>query len=73
MLNLVNELNELQTYKLISTELNLIAYALIMEGFGLKYLITHDPDFTYTDNGSPENPALFFFVTVVVIFGCGMT
>lgn len=62
----------MQTYKLISTELNLILYALIMEGFGVKYLDTHDPDFVTTNYNSPSNPALFFFVTVCVIYLCGV-
>ena len=69
---LVNELNELQTTKLINTELNFFLYGLLMEGVGLKYWITHDPDLNLSDNNSPENYVLFYFVTVSVIFGCGV-
>ena len=42
---LINELNELQTYKLITQEFTLILFALIMEGFGLKYWTQHSPSF----------------------------
>ena len=41
---LMNELNELQLYKMISIEFTLIIYALVMEGVGVKYFATHDPD-----------------------------
>jgi hypothetical protein len=41
---LLNELSELQSYKLISTELNLFLYALIMEGFGFSNLSSMDPE-----------------------------
>ena len=42
---LLNEFNELQTYKIISIEFTLIAYAFFMEGIGWRYLSTHNPDF----------------------------
>ena len=38
---LLNEFNELQTYKLISTEFTLIVYAFFMEGLGWRYLSTY--------------------------------
>ena len=69
---LVNELNELQTAKLISTESNFLIYGLLMEGFGLKYLATQDPDFVFTDKNSAENYVLFFFVTVCVFYASGI-
>jgi len=69
---LVNELNELQGYRLISMEFTLFAYAILMEGFGLKYWITHDPDLNLTENNSPRNFTLFFFVTTLVIYGVGV-
>lgn len=40
---LMNELNELQIYKIINIEFTLIVYALIMEGVGVRYFSTHDP------------------------------
>jgi len=43
-LHLLNELNHLQTYKLIGTEFTLIVYGIVMEGFGLKYWINYTPD-----------------------------
>jgi hypothetical protein len=45
---LLNELSELQTYKLISTELNLFLYALIMEGFGLRNFASNDPELEFS-------------------------
>lgn len=68
----MNELNELQTYRLISSEVTLIMYGLFMEGFGLKYWDSHDPDFNTTQTNSPRNFALFFFVTTIVIYGVGL-
>ena len=69
---MLNELNELQTYRLISSEFTLIAYGLLMEGFGLKYWDAYDPDFDVTSTNSPRNFALFFFVTTIVIYGIGV-
>ena len=69
---LVNELNELQGYRLISMEITLFAYAVLMEGFGVKYWITHDPDLNLENTHSPQNFALFFFVTAIVIYGVGV-
>jgi meckelin len=69
---LINEFNELQLYRTINAEITLIAYAVIMEGFGLTYWVTHDPDLTTEDTDSPRNFVLFFFVTAIVIYGVGM-
>lgn len=69
---LCNELNELQSYRLISSEFTLIMYGLLMEGFGLKYFDSYDPDFDRFATNSPRNFALFFFVTAVVIYGLGI-
>ena len=69
---LCNELNELQAYRLISSEFTLIMYALLMEGFGFKYMDSYDPDFDLNATNSPRNFALFFFVTTIVIYGLGI-
>jgi len=69
---LLNELSELQSYKLISTELNLILFALIMEGFGFSNLASNDPELELSENKSPQNYTMFFFVTVCVTFGTGL-
>lgn len=69
---LVNEFNELQTYRLIRTDVTLILYALFMEGFGFKHWITHDPDLNLFNTDSPKNYTLFFFVTTLLIFAIGI-
>jgi hypothetical protein len=40
---LLNEINEMQLYKIISIEFTLVIYALIMEGVGVKYFATYSP------------------------------
>jgi len=42
-----------------------------MEGFGWRYLSTHDPHLTTEHNNSPENYALKFFITAIVIYVIG--
>lgn len=69
---LLNELNELQCVKLISTNFTLLAYATLMEGFGLKYWTSHSPDLDFEDINSPLNYTLHFFVTTLVIYGVGI-
>lgn len=68
---LLNELNELQTYKLISTDLTLLIYALLMEGFGMKYWCSYSPFLEVRDYSTPTNYVLFFFVTTIIIFVVG--
>ena len=68
---LLNELNELQTYKLISTDFTLLMYALLMEGFGMKYWCSYSPTLEVHDYSSPQNYVLFFFVTTIIIFVVG--
>lgn len=69
---LMNELNELQTYRIISCELTLLVYALIMEGIGVTNWVNHDPNLTIHKEASPRNFALVFFVTTLVIYGIGV-
>lgn len=65
---MINELNELQTYKLIRTDLTLIVYAIVMEGFGVKYWATYDAQLISNNSDSPSNYTLFFFVTTCLIY-----
>ena len=69
---LLNELNELQSTKLISTNFTLIAYAVLMEGFGFKYWTSHSPDLELENLNSPLNYTLHFFVTTLIIYGVGI-
>ena len=69
---LVNELAELQTYRLIRTDFTLFVYILLMEGVGLRYWTTHDPDLKIHDTNSPKNYTLYFFVTTLIIYAAGI-
>jgi hypothetical protein len=70
---LLNEFNELQTYKIISSEFNLIAYAFFMEGLGWRYVSTFNPDYeTKPVEGSRENYVVCFFVTAIVMYVIGI-
>jgi hypothetical protein len=69
---LLNKFNELQTTKIIRTDFTLILYALVMEGFGLKYWTSYSPNLVTFDNGSPLNYILFFFVTTLLIYVIGL-
>lgn len=65
---LLNELNELQTYKLIQTDFTLIVYGIVMEGFGIKYYISYSADLVTVPTNTPNNYVLFFFVTACLIY-----
>jgi meckelin len=65
---LLNELNELQTYKLIQTDFTLIVYGIVMEGFGIKYWTSYAPDLVTVATNSPNNYTLFFFVTACLVY-----
>lgn len=69
---LLNELNELQTYRIINTELTLIAYAFFMEGIGWRWISTHNPNLESKEHSSPENYVLGFFVTTMVMYAIGI-
>jgi meckelin len=43
-----------------------------MEGFGLKYWTSYSPDLIRTNEKSPLNYALFFFVTTFLIYVIGV-
>jgi len=65
---LVNELNELQSYKIISTNVTLFLYGLFMEGFGLRYWTNFDPELMTTRNNAEESWVIFFFVSTLVMY-----
>lgn len=69
---LLNELNELQSYKLINTDATLILYAVLMEGFGMTYWTSYSPNLEFSDYGSPVSYTLFFFVTTAIIYAIGV-
>jgi meckelin len=71
-LYLINEFNELQTYRVIGCELTLVIYALIMEGIGVTNWINANPDLTIQKQDSPRNYALFMFVTTLIVYGLGV-
>lgn len=57
---------------MISTSVTLFAYALLMEGIGMKYWVSYDPDLNLENINSPTSYTLFFFVTTIVIYGLGI-
>lgn len=42
-----------------------------MEGLGWKYLATHDPKLSTSENNSPMNYPLSFFITAFIIYIIG--
>lgn len=68
----MNELNELQCNKIISTNFTLLAYAVLMEGFGFRYWTSHSPDLEFQSANSPLNYVLHFFVTALIIYAIGI-
>ena len=65
---LVNELNEISNYKLINTNVSLLLYALFMEGVGLRWWTSEDPNLRNSKNNAEENWVVFFFVSTLVIY-----
>jgi meckelin len=68
---LCNELNELQNFKIISTNFTLILYAALMDGFGFVWWTNYSPSLDRVQNDSPQNYPLFFFVTTLLIYLIG--
>jgi len=68
---IVNELNELQSQKHISSELILILFLVVAEGFGYKNWSAMEPNLTTLKSDSPESHPLNFFVITCIIFGIG--
>ena len=65
---LTNELNELQTYKIINGNFTLLVYAVLMEGFGFKYWTSSSPKVEFVNHQSPLNFSLFFFETTFIFY-----
>lgn len=65
---LVNELNEIGNYRLINSNISLFIYALVMEGFGLRYWTNEDPNLDQVATNSTENWVIFFFVSTTVMY-----
>ena len=69
---LVNELNELQGYRIINSNITLFLYGLFMEGFGLRYWTNYDPELVTSPKNSGENWVIFFFVSTLVMYTIAM-
>ena len=48
-----------------------MCFLLFAEGFGYRWLCLNEPSLNTEFSDSPENPALKFFVTAMIIFGIG--
>ena len=64
----MNELNEIQNYRLISANTSLFCYALVMQGFGIRYWTANDPLLQTEKTNSEENWVIFFFVSTLVLY-----
>lgn len=71
-LYIANEFNELQGTKHITTEMILLLFLVIVEGFGLKYLALMEANPSRVPSDSPMSFPLSFFVIVTVIFVLGV-
>jgi len=71
-LYIVNEFNELQGSKHINSEIILLLFLVVVEGFGYKNWALMNSDLNSEPSDSPENYAFQFFVTVSIIFGIGV-
>ena len=65
---LINELNEIGRYRLISSNFTLFIYALLMEGIGMRYWTNEDPNLAVIKTNSKENWVIFFFVSTLIIY-----
>lgn len=64
---IVNEFNELQLSQTISSEMLMLLFLVITEGFGYKYFANMEADLTKERTNSPENYLLNFVVIVIVM------
>ena len=71
-LYIANEFNELQGTKHITTEMILLLFLVVVEGFGYKYLALMESTSSRVDSDSPESFPLSFFVITTVIFVLGV-
>jgi len=65
---LINELNEIGSYRLISSNITLFIYALVMEGIGLRFWTNEDPNLSLVKTNADENWVIFFFVSTLVMY-----
>ena len=68
---IVNEFNELMTSRTINSELLLLIFLVIAEGFGFKYYSLMEADLTRYETKSPENYALNFVIIVTIVYAIG--
>ena len=68
---LANEFSELQAQKHINSELVLLFFLVLIEGFGLKNYALLEPNASLTNDGSQRNYPLNFFMIVCIVFGLG--
>ena len=68
---IVNEFNELQGQKHMSSELILILFLVVAEGFGYKNWSLMEPTLSTLKSDSPESHPLNFFVITCIVFGIG--
>ena len=68
---IVNEFNELQGDKHMTSELILLLFLVVSEGFGFRYWSLMEKNLSTSNSDSPESYPLNFFVTTVIIFGIG--
>lgn len=68
---IVNEFNELQTSKVVVTEMMLILFLVIAEGFGFKNFSQMEANISRDQSMSPQSFSLNFFVITCIIFFIG--
>jgi meckelin len=71
-LYIANEFNELQGTKHVTTEMILLLFLVVVEGFGYKYLALMESTPSRELSDSPESFPLSFFVITTVIFVLGV-
>lgn len=69
----MNEMNELQTYKVISVEVVLIWTSFFMVGQGWVYASQYQPTVNFNNTRSPESYVLAYFLFTLVIMVTGVT
>jgi meckelin len=69
----MNEMNELQTFKVIHVEILLIWTLFLMSGEGWEFASQYQPEVDFGDTRSPESYVLMFFLFTIVIMVVGTT
>lgn len=68
---IVNEFNEMQSSKHVTSEAILLLFLVFTEGFGMKNYSVMEPNLSMQKSDSPESYPLNFFVITCVIMGIG--